>query len=119
MRKAHVLASRMKRKFMRLNRNLPFVGDQVETADGFRGEVNSVNILKQLVKGSKINLPNDEKEIREYKADEIKVRNSRKKQRGKRAAEEASEGKELHEAGKPRKRMKKEKVKLNRHEPEG
>lgn len=77
-----------------LNRNLPFVGDQVETADGFRGEVNSVNILKQLVKVV-VNLPNDEKEIREYKADEIKVRSSRKKQRGKRAAEEASEEKEL------------------------
>ena len=77
-----------------LNRNLPFTGDQVETADGFRGEVNSVNILKQLVKVV-VNLPNDEKEIREYKADEIKVRNSRKKQRGKRAAEEASEEKEL------------------------
>ena len=77
-----------------LNRNLPFTGDQVETADGFRGEVNSVNILKQLVKVV-VNLPNDEKEIREYKADEIKVRNSRKKQRGKRVAEEASEEKEL------------------------
>ena len=79
-----------------LNRSLPFVGDLVDTRDGLRGEVNSVNILKQLVKVV-VQLPNDEKEIREYKADELRVRSSKKKQKGKRSGAEASEEKELME----------------------
>ena len=33
-----------------LNSKLPGVGDHVETADGFKGEVQSISVLKQLVK---------------------------------------------------------------------
>ena len=33
-----------------LNRKLPGIGDRVTTADGLRGEVHSVSVLRQLVK---------------------------------------------------------------------
>lgn len=55
-----------------LNRKLPAVGDIVEASDGSKGEVHSVSILKQLVKVI-VALPGDEKEIREYAADDLKV----------------------------------------------
>ena len=48
-----------------LNRRLPNVGDRVTTDDGFKGEVHSVNVLRQLVKVL-IDVDN-EKELREYK----------------------------------------------------
>ena len=85
-----------------LNRSLPYVGDQVETADGLTGEVNSVSILKQMVKVV-VNLPHDEKEIREYPAADIRVKSSRKKGRGRKnsnagsSGSSASEEKELME----------------------
>ena len=85
-----------------LNRSLPYVGDQVETADGLTGEVNSVSILKQMVKVV-VNLPHDEKEIREYPASDIRVKSSRKKGRGRKnsnagsSGSSASEEKELME----------------------
>ncbi|MDR0949999.1 MAG: stage 0 sporulation family protein [Lachnospiraceae bacterium] len=47
-----------------LNRKLPYIGDLVTTEDGLRGEVASVNVLRQLVKV--IVEVNDEKEVREY-----------------------------------------------------
>lgn len=56
-----------------LNSKLPQVGDKVNTNDGFVGEVNSVNVLRQLVK-VKITLENDEKDIREYKVSELKFK---------------------------------------------
>lgn len=55
-----------------LNRRLPNVGDHVTTDDGLKGEVSSVNVLRQLVKV--IMDVNDEKEIREYKVEELKFR---------------------------------------------
>ena len=55
-----------------LNRKLPNVGDHVTTADGLRGEVQSVNVLRQLVKV--IVEINDEKEIHEYKVDQLKFK---------------------------------------------
>lgn len=55
-----------------LNRRLPNTGDYVTTDDGFKGEVSSVNVLRQLVKV--IVTVNDEKEIREYRADQLKFR---------------------------------------------
>ncbi len=81
--------------YKELNKKLPYVGDIVETGDGLRGVVNSVSILKQLVKVV-VSLPNDEKEIREYPAEELRVRSSRKKQRKKTAAADLGE-KELLE----------------------
>jgi len=56
-----------------LNKKLPGVGDLVDLADGGRGEVASVGILKQLVKVV-VELPGDEKEIREYPAEDVTVR---------------------------------------------
>lgn len=55
-----------------LNRRLPNVGDFVTTADGLKGEVHSVNVLRQLVKV--IVDVDDEKEIQEYKADQLRFK---------------------------------------------
>lgn len=62
-----------------LNKNLPNVGDFVNCADGVRGEVHSVNVLRQLVKV--IVEVNDEKEIREYRADQLKFKRRFKKEK--------------------------------------
>ncbi|MFQ9509746.1 MAG: stage 0 sporulation family protein [Lachnospiraceae bacterium] len=63
-----------------LNSTLPNVGDHVSTSDGLRGEVQSVSVLRQQVKVI-VTLNNDEKEIREYKVDQLKFRQKRKKER--------------------------------------
>ncbi len=59
-----------------LNRRLPNVGDHVTTDDGFKGEVQSVNVLRQLVKVL-IDVDN-EKEIREYKVEQLRFRRKHK-----------------------------------------
>lgn len=56
-----------------LNSKLPNIGDEVKTADGLKGEVQNVNALRQLVKVI-VSLDNDEKEIREYKVEELKFK---------------------------------------------
>lgn len=56
-----------------LNDRLPNVGDFVKTVDGFKGEVNSVSVLRQKVKVI-VELDDGEKEIREYKTDELKFK---------------------------------------------
>ena len=63
-----------------LNSQLPSVGDIVTTNDGLTGVVQSLSVLRRLVKVI-VNLENDEKEIREYKADDLKFRPRRKKQK--------------------------------------
>ena len=63
-----------------LNSKLPGVGDYVTTDDGLKGEVHSVNVLRQLVKVV-VTVDKDEKEIREYKAEQLKFRPRRKKER--------------------------------------
>ena len=55
-----------------LNRRLPNPGDFVTTDDGLKGEVSGVNVLRQLVKVI-VNV-GDEKEIREYRADQLRFR---------------------------------------------
>lgn len=55
-----------------LNKRLPNVGDFVTTDDGLKGEVHSVNVLRQLVKV--IVDVDDEKEIQEYKAEQLRFR---------------------------------------------
>ncbi len=62
-----------------LNSKLPEVGDFVTTNDGFKGEVHSVNVLRQLVKV--VVTVNDEKEIREYKAEDIRFKARKKKEK--------------------------------------
>ncbi len=55
-----------------LNRRLPNTGDYVTTADGLKGEVQSVNVLRQRVKV--IVDVDDEKEIREYKVEDLRFK---------------------------------------------
>lgn len=61
-----------------LNSRLPAIGDTVTTNEGLKGEVQSVSVLRQLVKVV-VTLDNDEKEIREYKVNELKFRPRRRK----------------------------------------
>ena len=53
-----------------LNSKLPNVGDYVTTDDGLKGEVHSVNVLRQTVKVIVV-VDKDEKEIRDYKVDDL------------------------------------------------
>ena len=77
-----------------LNSKLPGVGDHVTTDDGLRGEVSSVNVLRQRVKVI-VHLENDEKEVREYRADQLKFRPRRKRDKEKMNAKEEQELKKL------------------------
>mgnify|MGYP003322155172 CR=1 FL=1 len=61
-----------------LNSHLPAIGDTVTTIEGLKGEVQSVSVLRQLVKVV-VNLDDDEKEIREYKAKELRFKPRRRK----------------------------------------
>ncbi len=63
-----------------LNSKLPSIGDTVETIDKLKGEVQSVSVLKQLVKVI-VTLDNDEKEVREYMVSELKFTPKRKKEK--------------------------------------
>lgn len=63
-----------------LNSKLPGVGDFVTTDDGLKGEVHSVNVLRQQVKVV-VTVDHDEKEIREYKADQLRFKPRRKKKK--------------------------------------
>ena len=60
-----------------LNSRLPSTGDTVTLKDGGRGEVQSVNVLRQLVK---VIIDNgDEKELKEVKVDELHFRPKKRK----------------------------------------
>ncbi|CUN87134.1 stage 0 sporulation protein [Eubacterium sp. am_0171] len=61
-----------------LNSQLPTLGDTVTTPEGLSGTVHSLSVLRKLVKVIVV-LENDEKEIREYRAEELKFRPRRKK----------------------------------------
>ncbi|MDD3254006.1 MAG: stage 0 sporulation family protein [Lachnospiraceae bacterium] len=61
-----------------LNSKLPNVGDYVTTDDDLKGEVQSVSVLRQTVKVI-VMVERDEKEIREYKVDQLKFKPRRKK----------------------------------------
>ena len=80
-----------------LNKKLPNNGDVVITPDGARGEVQSVNVLRQTVRVV-IDI-NDEKEIREFPVDELKIKQRHKKNKDKNRDQEkdltAEERKEL------------------------
>ena len=62
-----------------LNSRLPSQGDTVTTADGLKGEVQSVNVLRQRVKVL-IDV-NDEKELHEYDAQDLKFKPRRRKEK--------------------------------------
>ncbi len=61
-----------------LNSKLPNTGDYVTTDDGLKGEVHSVNVLRQLVKVL-VMVNHDEKEIREYRVDQLKFKPRKRK----------------------------------------
>lgn len=63
-----------------LNSKLPNIGDYVTTNDGLKGEVQSVSVLKQLVKVIVI-LEKDEKEVREYKTDDLTFKPRKRKEK--------------------------------------
>ncbi len=62
-----------------LNSKLPSVGDIVTTDDNLKGEVQSVGVLRQIVKV--IVTIGDEKEVREYKVNQIHFKPKRRKEK--------------------------------------
>ena len=80
-----------------LNSRLPGIGDYVTAQDGSKGEVSSVNVLRQLVKVI-VTLPNEEKEIREYPVEELRFKPRRRKEKsGKNKGAEDKNDKALRE----------------------
>ena len=63
-----------------LNIKLPGVGDFVTTDDGLKGEVHSVNVLRQQVKVI-VTVDHDEKEILEYKVDQLRFKPRRRRKK--------------------------------------
>lgn len=61
-----------------LNDKLPNVGDVVKTVDGKRGEVSSVNVLRQKVKLI-VTQEDDTKEIEEYKIEDLRFKPKRRR----------------------------------------
>lgn len=60
-----------------LNSRLPSVGDMVTTPDGSKGEVTSINVLRQLVKV--VVDHGDEKVLHEYSVDDIRFQSHKRK----------------------------------------
>lgn len=85
-----------------LNSHLPATGDIVNTPDGLKGEVSSVSVLNQKVKVI-VNLEKeDEKELREYDARDLKFKPRRKRQKG--GKQEKNEADALEKLDKKEKR---------------
>ena len=61
-----------------LNSKLPNVGDTVRTIDGVKGEVYSLNVLRQKVK-LLVTQEDDTKEIQEYRIEELKFKPRRRR----------------------------------------
>lgn len=85
-----------------LNRKLPNTGDYVTTEDGLKGEVHSVNILRQLVKV--LVEVNDEKELREYRVEQLRFKRRHKNKKDHASTEELKELKELEKLEKKEKK---------------
>lgn len=80
-----------------LNSRLPNVGDYATTDDGFRGEVSSVNVLRQMVKV--LVEVDDEKELREYRVEQLKFKPRRRRDHVKLTPEELKELAALEDKG--------------------
>ncbi len=72
-----------------LNSKLPNIGDRVTTSDNLKGEVSSVNVLRQLVKV--VVEVEDEKEIKEYKVKDLRFKRRHKKSKQRLSKEEQLE----------------------------
>ena len=57
--------------YKELNKTMPRVGDETTTEDGYHGTVSAVNILRQKIKVI-VDIGDDEREMREYTAGELK-----------------------------------------------
>ncbi len=94
-----------------LNRKMPGVGDICKAKDGLEGEVSSVNILRQTLK-IVVNV-DDEKEVHEYKLDDIesiKKKPKKKNQNNKKNAQDDEEIRELEKLEKIEKQEGKSKL---------
>jgi cell fate regulator YaaT (PSP1 superfamily) len=80
-----------------LNSRLPLVGDSVTTIEGIRGEVQSVSVLRQQVKV--LIEVNDEKELREYKVEQLRFKPRKRKENLKLSKEELKELEALEDRG--------------------
>ena len=80
-----------------LNSRLPNIGDYVTTDDGLKGEVTSVSVLRQTVKV--VVEIDDEKEIRDYKVEQLKFKPRRRRENVKLSAEELKELSALEDKG--------------------
>lgn len=80
-----------------LNSRLPNVGDYVTTDDGLKGEVSSVSVLRQMVKV--IVELDDEKEIRDYRVEQLKFKPKRRRDNVKLSAKEMKELEALEDKG--------------------
>lgn len=78
-----------------LNKKLPGIGDTVTTKEGLQGKVHSVSVLRQYVRV--LVEVNDEKEMRDYRAEELRFRPRKKKM--KLSEEEFRELKALEDKG--------------------
>ena len=87
-----------------LNRKLPNVGDFVTADDGLKGEVHSVNVLRQMVKVL-VDI-NDEKELKEYRADQLRFKKKHKNRKDNSSTEDLKELKELEKLEKREKQEK-------------
>jgi cell fate regulator YaaT (PSP1 superfamily) len=88
-----------------LNDRSPNVGDYVKVPSGLKGEVSAVNVLRQTVK---VIVTNDagEKEIEEYKVDELRFKQKRHRDKNKISAEEMKELEELEKQEKKERKSK-------------
>lgn len=86
-----------------LNSRLPNVGDHVTTNDRLRGEVQSVNVLRQTVKV--IVDIGDEKEIREYQVNQLRFKPRRRKDNSKLSPSEMKELSALEDKGETKSKL--------------
>ena len=87
-----------------LNRKLPNVGDFVTADDGLKGEVHSVNVLRQMVKVL-VDI-HDEKELKEYRAEQLRFKKTHKNRKDNSSTEDLKELKELEKLEKKEKQEK-------------
>lgn len=80
-----------------LNSRLPNVGDYVTTDDGYKGNVSSVSVLRQSVKV--LVETEDEKELRDYKVEQLKFKPKRRKENLKLTPQELKELAALEDKG--------------------
>ena len=80
------------------------MGDFVTADDGLKGEVHSVNVLRQMVKVL-VDI-NDETELKEYRADQLRFKKKHKNRKDNSSTEDLKELKELEKLEKKEKQEK-------------